>query len=123
MSCVRLLEFCELGGWHFGPSDTICQEHKRRGETAKMPVDPVHRNNAENVCSYQLICGICSEHFTRDCFTIQYQVPGIERRLVRDEIGVVGVPTIYKAPTEEQLEPSARDRRKVSFVRYSIGFF
>ena len=59
---------------------------------------------------------VCSEHFSIDSFNIQYPVPGLERRLIRDEIGVVGVPTIYpKAPAEvqQQVELSSRGRRKV----------
>lgn len=45
---------------------------------------------------------ICSEHFTPESFNIRYPLPGHERRLLRDKIGII--PTIYKVLKHEVAE-------------------
>jgi len=53
--------------------------------------------------------GICSLHFTKDCFTRSVYVKGIERRLKPGS-----VPTIWK---KASVSLSERSRRRVSCIR------
>ena len=62
---------------------------------------------------------ICSKHFKDEDFTRRFhKLPGqskaIGARLMRDEFGISAYPTVHTETTETQ-QPSARDRRRVSF--------
>ena len=56
--------------------------------------------------------GVCSLHFTRDCFTRAVHVKGTERRIKRGS-----VPTIWKS---KSVSSSNRSRRQVS--EYTSAF-
>ena len=61
---------------------------------------------------------ICSDHFTPDSFQRRIFMPGQERRLIRDDVGISAIPTVYTILPEKEL--SSRDRRSVSPFRLNI---
>ena len=61
---------------------------------------------------------VCSEHFTPDCFEVSSNTTStyMGRRLKRDQIGIIAIPSIYpNADTSQRSQRSQRsERRRVS---------
>ena len=76
----------------FSPPFSILQNHVEWEGRLKQWVDFVDRTRKNFVLTER--SAICSEHFTPESFNIRYPLPGHERRLLRDKIGIIS--TIYK---------------------------
>ena len=63
----------------------------------------MHRQNFNPVGKF----AVCSEHFTRDCFTLAFPIKGMNRHLKK------GFPTIWKKSSETL---SKESRRSVSVI-------
>jgi hypothetical protein len=56
---------------------------------------------------------VCSEHFTPDSFERRFDfLPG-QARLIKDDVGIVSTPTIYKPVAKDEDVLSIRSRRLV----------
>ena len=71
----------------------------------------MHRKNFNPVGQF----AVCSEHFTRDCFTLAFPMKGMKRNLKKRTF-----PTIWK---KSSATLSKRSRRTVSGITYLISSF